>query len=245
MLAEDEINDNYFDEVTTKMNDNRNLISTSTAATFATAAQRKPQHKIFPEHRAPKNCDNLTFIDCNYYLNDNLNAQRDRSPIKLVNSQKNYVEQNSSENQIYSIYNNNNNSPQQSTISSSPLISSTYNHHHHHPHNENQLRTSITNATMTANILCKNCFEIEQRKFDGNSPIFTIESTMDTIIDKNNHKQDSDVCDNGNHNLLVDNNISAKMRATISEESLSECSLSESLSCDCKLKSITIQLAKS
>jgi hypothetical protein len=65
------------------------------------------------------------------------------------------------------------------------------------------------------------------RQFEENPPIFTVQST--TMA-------------NGTQSLTVEN---TGMRATISEESLSECSLSESMSCDCKLKSITIQLAKS
>jgi hypothetical protein len=67
-----------------------------------------------------------------------------------------------------------------------------------------------------------------RQQFGENSPVFTVQTAIAN--------------GNGTQNLNVD---LTGMRTTISEESLSECSLSESMSCDCKLKSITIQLAKS
>lgn len=166
------------------------------------------------------NISNLT----NYPLNNS--KQNKSSPLKLKAYERSPPPNNNNTKSIIS-----NKKNQLKRVSNGGSSKLTFNQTPNTPEETSQMYKSLPSsiAILDNNLIKNNTINNNQddELIDNNicscAPIFTIDTSSSLL------------------SAATNNQLSSSIKTTISEESLSECSLSES--CDCKLKSITIRLA--
>lgn len=92
-------------------------------------------------------------------------------------------------------------------------------------------KSALNQKSKYVNELCLQCKELEENRL-----------SLKNLSRNSNKKFNGSISELPVY-TINSNRSPNPMRTTISEESLSECSLSESESCNCKFKSITIKLA--